>query len=97
LDHLYVTVKNNWFAKMPEEAKTGSKGKVTVRFRILKEGTLADQSPSVHVSSGTKTLDDAAVAAIRMSTPFDHLPEAFKGPSIELRFLFSYNLSPSPL
>ncbi|HLW99476.1 MAG TPA: energy transducer TonB [Candidatus Acidoferrales bacterium] len=95
--HLYVTVKNNWFAKMPEEAKTGSKGKVTVRFRILEDGTLAEQSLSVDVSSGTKALDDAVVSAIRTSAPFEHLPEAFKGPNIELRLSFFYNLPPSPL
>jgi len=65
VDHLFLTVKRNWFAKMPEEAKTGSKGEVTVRFRLLKDGTLADQSLSVDVSSGMRTLDDAAVAAIR--------------------------------
>jgi TonB family protein len=97
LDHLFLTVKRNWFTKMPEEAKSGSKGKVTVRFRILKDGTLADQSLSVDVSSGMRTLDDGAVAAIRTSTPFEHLPEAFKGPNIELRFVFFYNLPPSPL
>jgi hypothetical protein len=31
------------------------------------------------------------VAAIRVSAPFEHLPESFKGPSIELRLVFSYN------
>jgi|HubBroStandDraft_2_1064218.scaffolds.fasta_scaffold36936_3 TonB family protein len=96
LNHLLSTVKRNWYAKMPEAARLGIKGKVTVRFRILKDGTLTDQPPSVDEGSGTKTLDDAAVAAIRNSTPFEHLPDAFKGPNIELRFSFLYNLPLSP-
>ena len=91
-NHLLSTVKRNWYAKMPEEAKTGIKGRVTVRFRIQRDGTLGSQPPSVDVSSGMKALDDAAIAAIRTSIPFEHLPEAFKGPNVELRLSFFYNL-----
>jgi periplasmic protein TonB len=42
-------------------------------------------APKVEVSSGNKALDEAAVSAIRASAPFEHLPEAFKGPNIDLR------------
>jgi outer membrane biosynthesis protein TonB len=44
----------------------------------------------VESNSGNKQLDNAAVSAIRTSAPFEHLPEAFKGPNIELRFIFLY-------
>ena len=84
---LLEVVKRNWYAKMPQDAKAGTKGRVVLRLRIKRDGTL-DKVPTVEVSSGKKTLDDAAVAAIRASAPFEHLPEAFKGPNVELRVNF---------
>ena len=90
MSHLLKTVKGNWYAKMPTGAE-GDKGKVVVRFKIERNGALLNQGPTVEVSSGTKSLDDAVVASIRASAPFEHLPESFKGPSIELRLMFFYN------
>ena len=39
---------------------------------------------------------EAAVSAVRASAPFEHLPEAFKGPNIDLRLTFLYNQPFSP-
>jgi TonB family protein len=97
LNHLLLVVKHNWYAKMPEGAKTGDKGKAVIRLRIQKDGTVLDPMPTVEGSSGNDALDNAAVSAIRASTPFEHLPESFKGPNIELRLTFLYNLPPSAL
>jgi TonB family protein len=97
-NHLVDSVKRNWYAQMPQEASAGLKGKVVVRFKIQKNGKLA-RTPMVESNSGNQQLDNAAVSAIRASTPFEHLPEAFKGPNIELRFIFLYNLplsAPNP-
>lgn len=77
LSPLVQAIKSSWYTKMPEGVKTGDKGRVVVRFRIRKDGTL-DKVPTVEVSSGKKALDNAAVAAIRASAPFEHLPESFK-------------------
>jgi TonB family protein len=95
LTHLAQVVRRNWYATIPESARLGDKGKVVLRVRIQKDGTLLAQTPTVEVSSGKKSLDKAAVAAIRSSAPFDHLPEAFHGPNIELRITFLYNLPPA--
>jgi len=95
-NHLVESIKRNWYAKMPQEAKAGLKGKVVVRFKIQKNGKLA-RTPMVESNSGNKQLDNAAVSAIRASVPFGRLPEAFKGPNIELSFIFLYNLPPSVL
>lgn len=95
-NHLVESIKRNWYAQMPQEAKAGLKGKVVVHFKIQKDGKLA-RRPMVESSSGNKQLDNAAVSAIRTSAPFEHLPEAFKGPNIELRFIFLYNLPRSVL
>ena len=90
--HLCGKVKGNWFAVMPESAQLGDKGRVVVRFQIQKDGTLLVKEPAVEASSKKGPLDKAAVSAIRSSAPFQHLPEAFRGPYIELRFIFLYNL-----
>jgi TonB family protein len=87
-------VKRIWYAKMPSEAKQkldrGLKGKVVVGFGIQKDGQLSTV-PKAVVSSGNKALDEAAVSAVRASAPFEHLPEAFKGPNIDLRLTLLYN------
>jgi outer membrane biosynthesis protein TonB len=43
-------------------------------------------------TSGKDPLDRAAMSSIRASNPFEPLPSQFKGPEIELRFIFLYNL-----
>jgi hypothetical protein len=48
--------------------------------------------PNLMLSSGKEPLDRAAASSIRASSPFEHLPPAFSGPFIELRFIFLYNL-----
>ena len=88
-------VKRNWFTVMPEDAQLGKKGRVVVRFQIQKDGTLLVKEPTVELSSKDARLDKAATAAIRASAPFKPLPDAFQGPSIDLRFLFLYNV-PNP-
>jgi Surface antigen variable number repeat/TonB C terminal len=93
LAHLLSAVKRNWYAKMPVEAKIGDKGKTAVHFKIQRDGTLVGPAMTwVEISSGNEALDNAAVAAIQASTPFEHLPESFKGPNIELRLSFFYNV-----
>jgi TonB family protein len=88
---LLRTVKRNWYAKTPSAAKQKVKGRVVVAFGIQKDGQLS-YVPKVEVSSGNKALDEAAVSAVRASVPFEHLPKAFKGPNIDLRLTFLYNL-----
>ena len=53
-----------------------------------------DGAPMIETSSGEKTLDDAAVAAIVASAPFEQFPENFKGPDVEFRAMFLYNVLP---
>lgn len=93
LKHVSDSVKRSWYAKMPEAARLGIKGKVVLRFRIQKKGAL-DGMPAIETSSGYKTFDDAAVTAIVASVPFEQFPEAFKGPNVDLRVVFLYNVTP---
>jgi TonB family protein len=91
---LIKSVRHNWYAIMPEAARKGEKGKVSVRFHIQQNGTLLAEEPKLESGSAKGPLDRAAVAAIRGSMPFEHLPAGFRGPNIELRVIFLYNLGP---
>ena len=86
-----ASVKRSWYAGMPEAAKKGQKGRVSVLFNIQKNGEVAD-GPTIESSSGQDPLDQAAIAAVRASSPFEPLPVAFHGPHIRLRIIFLYNL-----
>jgi TonB family protein len=90
---LMTTVKRKWYAVMPDAALGGTKGKVILLFNIDKNGDLSD-GPLMESKSGTSSLDEAALAAIRVSAPFKSLPSDFKGPYIRLRFIFYYNMKP---
>jgi len=85
-------VRLNWYAVMPESAQLGDRGRVVLEFSIRRDGSVPNDDPQRLMSSGKEPLDRAAVSSIRSSNPFDHLPPAFSGPEIRLRFIFLYNL-----
>src|SRR5262245_28632275 len=85
-------VRLNWYAVMPESAQLGDRGRVVLEFSIRRDGSVPNDDPQRLIGSGKEPLDRAAVSAIRSSNPFDHLPPAFSGPEIRLRFIFLYNL-----
>jgi len=87
-----ASVRRNWEAVMPESALLGDRGRVALQFRSMADGSVPNAEPVTRLSSGKEPLDRAAVSAIRSSNPFEPLPPAFKGPYIELRFIFLYNL-----
>jgi TonB family protein len=92
INRVLATVKQNWYAVMPESARLGDQGKVVLQFRIMRNGVVPEQEPAMVGSSGKEPLDRAAMSSIRASTPFEQLPPAFSGPYIELRFIFLYNI-----
>jgi TonB family protein len=91
---LLATVKRNWYAVMPESAMMGDKGIVHITFRIRKDGVVPIPDPNLERTSGKEPLDQAAMSSIRTSSPFEPLPPQFKGPEIQLRFIFFYNIPP---
>jgi hypothetical protein len=94
LARVYQSVKQNWFAVMPESVRLGDKGVVSLQFRIMKNGTVPTGEPVRVFGSGKEPLDRAAISSIRASNPFEPLPPAFGGDFIELRFTYYYNLQP---
>ena len=92
LARVLASVKNSWYAVIPESARLGEKGRVVLRFKIMRDGSVPGIEPILEGSSGREPLDNAALSSIRASNPFEPLPSAFSGPYIELRFIFLYNL-----
>ena len=83
-------VRNNWYAVMPEMARKGEKGRVSVVFTIVRDGKVQDLR--VVESSGVDPLDKGAISAVQLSVPFAALPSDFKPDRIVLRIPFLYNM-----
>ena len=91
LSKAMTTVRANWYALMPAEAKPPRKtsGETIVQFAVLPDGKV--DKLILSKSSGNPALDRAAIAAVTSSIPFHQLPSKFKGPSLALRVRFTYN------
>lgn len=94
LRRIYYIVKGNWFAVMPPSVSLGEQGVVSLQFKIMRDGTVPDGMPLQVFGSGKEPLDRAAYSSIRASNPFPPLPGQFKGPYIELRYTYYYNIQP---
>jgi hypothetical protein len=94
ITRLVAKVRQNWYAVMPESVYLGDKGIVSLTFRINRDGSFPIQNLNLERTSGKDPLDTAAMSSIRASNPFEPLPPQFKGPYIELRFTYFYNLKP---
>jgi len=86
--------KRAWYPIIPEEARSpiNKQGKVLIRFRIMPDGSV--ESMQLESPSGDVALDKAAWGGITGASPFPPLPKEFKGPFLELRFYFLYNVDP---
>lgn len=84
-----AAVRRNWFAVYPEAARLGMRGQVGLQFAISKQGNVAKVVYTTE--SGSRALDQAAVAAISASNPLPPLPAEFKGDRIILQMTFMYN------
>lgn len=93
---MHRTVERNWLAVYPESALLGERGVVTLRFRVMRDGSVPQGEPTLVRSSGKEALDRAAISSIRSSNPFQSLPAAFSGPYIELLATYYYNVPYDP-
>jgi len=94
LRRIYYIVKGNWYAVMPPSVELGEQGVVSLHVKIMRDGSVPDPEPIMLYGSGKEPLDRAAVSSIRTSNPFPPLPGQFKGPYIELRYTYYYNIQP---
>jgi TonB family protein len=91
---IYYIVKGNWEAVMPPSVELGEQGVVSLHVKIMRDGSVPDPEPLMLYGSGKEALDRAAVSSIRASNPFPPLPPQFKGPYIEVRYTYYYNIQP---
>ena len=63
----------------------------TVRFTLFKDGTI--RNPVVSDSSGSKVLDNAALAAVQNAVPYPPFPEEQEGNSLRLEIPIIFELS----
>jgi TonB family protein len=92
INRLLAKLKQNWVAVMPESFYLGDRGIVAISFRINRDGSFPGESLSIDRTSGKEPLDMAAASAIRATSPFEPLPPQFKGPNLDLRIGFYYNI-----
>ncbi len=82
-------IKGNWY--IPSNMRK-SQGRTTVIFFIDKDGR--STNTKIVASSGSSSLDLAALNAIIGSDPFPPLPKGFPGGHVGAKFVFSYNERP---
>ncbi len=94
LKRIVYDTERAWWPIIPEIARPplNKQGKVMIRFKILKDGSVKEML--LEGPSGDVALDRAAWGGIVGASPFPPLPRDFKGPYIELRFYFLYNIKP---
>ena len=63
----------------------------TVRFTLFKDGTI--QNPTVTDSSGSKALDNAAIAAVQNAVPYPPFPEGQEGSNLRLELPIIFELT----
>jgi len=90
LMQVLAAVRRNWTAVMPESVKLGLRGHVSIQFAIGRAGAVLKLAYAEQ--SGSRPLDEAAVAGISASNPFPPLPTEFKGERIVVQLNFAYNM-----
>jgi outer membrane biosynthesis protein TonB len=93
MKRLIADTYRSWIPLIPESARPplDKQGRVGIRFKILPDGSVTQMI--LEFPSGDVSLDKAAWGGIT-SAGYPPLPKEFKGPFLELRFGFYYNLNP---
>jgi TonB family protein len=94
IQRVILETKRSWYPIIPESARPplNKQGRVGIRFKILPDGSVKQMI--LELPSGDVSLDRAAWAGITGASPYQPLPRDFKGPFLELRFYFLYNIEP---
>lgn len=78
-------IKRNWNPPASDRSK-----RVVAIFTIGRDGRLLELK--IQQGSGVKVADDAALAAVRLSAPFRPLPANYRKQSIDVQFIFDYDV-----
>jgi TonB family protein len=94
LHGVFVAIRKQWFANMPDSVRNGEQGWNEVEICILQDGTVPKDGMEFSERSKKRDLDEATLKAVRLAAPYGKLPDQFTGPQIVLRLRFSYNIIP---
>lgn len=83
-----LSIKRNWVIPTATEESVDQPVEITIV--IEKSGNIS--SIKVKQSSNSDTFDQAAVNALRLSSPLPNLPQDFPNKNLEARFMFTYIL-----
>jgi TonB family protein len=92
MSRVIAATKRSWYPIIPESARPplDKQGRVGIRFKIYPDGSVKEMI--LEFPSGDVSLDRAAWGGITGASPYPPLPKEFKGPFLELRFGFFYNI-----
>jgi TonB family protein len=97
LDRILPLINAEWYRLVPESARppTMKRGKVSVAFRIIKDGQITEMR--FVEKSGDAALDLAAYGGIFASSPLPPMPSEFgcKYLALQIHFLLQRNPRPS--
>jgi len=83
-------IKNKWI--YPYEASSkGIEGETVIDFVIAKNGEV--QSIELRKSSGVDVLDDYAMRAVRLASPFPSVPDAISKSGLPINGIFRYHIA----
>lgn len=95
MQRVIAATYRSWLPIIPESARPplNKQGSVGIRFKIYPDGSVKQMI--LEFPSGDVALDRAAWGGITGAAPYPPLPSQFRGPFLELRFGFFYNIDPS--
>ncbi len=80
------------FQRFPPSVRNLDEGSsTTIRFTLLRNGTI--MNPTVSTSSGSRVLDNAALAAVQNAEPYPPFPDGQSGSSIRLELPIVFELA----
>ena len=82
-----LSIQNNW--TIPAEANRNPRSQVELAVTIEKNGEIS--AIKINKSSYETTLDEAAVNALRVSSPLPQLPESFQFKNLQVSLRFNYD------
>ncbi len=85
MKRLEKNIKKNWHPPKEDKSK-----KVVLLFKVSKDGNLLDIKTVK--SSSSPEVDKAAIEAVQLTAPFEHLPNESKEENVDIKFSFDYNI-----
>jgi len=85
LKNIQVTVNQNWSTLGIQDSPTPT----AIFFRIMRDGSVQDVK--IEESSGNTNLDNSAIQAVILSSPFDPLPDGYSGRDLAIHYNFTFS------